>query len=208
MKKKILFIIITIVGLFLITGCTDTPVLDNEISLDEYLSKHYPSEKFDVVSLDENKVDKKSNHCKYTGVEKIYTVKSLDSSITFTVKDDCKYDLYGFVYRVEDDYLEKANEKLLNDNINTKANFFDLYDDRVYAEFGIDDYSTKEEMANDIWNIVTQLKSKYPYRNQNILDESKIEIKYRKDYSNSFFINEINSISDVNIMVGNDNYNY
>ena len=206
MKKKILFVIFTIVGLFLITGCTDTPVLDNEISLEEYLSKHYPSEKFDVVSLDENKVDKKSNHCKYTGVEKIYTVKSLDSSITFTVEDDCKYDLYGFVYRVEDDYLEKANEKLLNDNVNTKANFFDLYDDRIIAEFERDNYSTTEELVNDIWNIVTQLKSKYPYRNQKILDESEIRVINRENYSNSLNINEINSISDVNIMVGNDNY--
>ncbi len=199
MKKEILFGIF-ILGLLIITGCTDSPQFEREGSLEEYLNVNYPSEKFETISLDEKKVDKKSNHCNYTGVEKTYTIKSLDSSIVFTLKDVCTYDLYGDVYEVENDYLTKANEKFLNDNINTKMK---LYENNYYviAEFEIKNYNTKEEMENDIWNIVTQFKTKYPYKNQNILEASSVRVINYEDVSKSLKISKINSMDDINELV-------
>ena len=158
-------VFIFILTLFFITGCgTQKTNFKNEQDVLKYLEREYKGETFEIVSH-ENITLSDERNCKDEMLNgDKYTVKSLETGITFTVKDLFYYNMIFCSPIKYDDYLNKSIENYSSD-LDERIEI--TYANRAYAvptlAVSISDFENEEEAMVKINNFALELSRKYPF---------------------------------------------
>ena len=199
--KKILLGLLIIVVLFAITGCGSRK-LKSDKDLKKYLNNIYPGEQFEMLSKEEIEITGDVGGCDSPGKGISYQVKSLDTNIVFTVKDEYNFNSFICEYRVDSDYLEIAEKKFLDENSIYKVDsYYNCYK-CMGIKFEKEKYSSEDEMKESIFIVVDKLKNTYPFKHKSVRLNLDISIDSKDNKNDSVNIDDLDK-NRINQLVEN-----
>lgn len=199
MKKIVL--ITLIITAFLLTGCGRK--MRGDFDLKKYLYKTYPGERFEIINREIIDISGDVGGCDNPGKGYSYTVRSLDSNNIFTVKDDYHFNSFVCEYRIEDDYLEIAQEKFINDNSMYKVDTYYHCYKCLGIKFEKERYENEEEMKNSVWIVINKLNNIYPFKHRSVRLNADISIDSEENINPLVNIKDLNNKEKTDSLVEN-----
>ena len=200
MKKNL--VLILVVCLFFITGCSGNK-LSSDKALKRYLKKNYPNEEFKIVSSKKIKIAGDGADCKSPGKGSSYIVKSKKTKVEFKLEDKYYFNSFVCKYAVTDEYLKTAETKFLADNSDSKVESYYSCDDCIGLSFLREKYESKEEMLEDVWNIITKLKKNYPFKYQRVRNKTYISLDNMSNVTTPYYLDDLKTKNSVAKIINN-----